>query len=273
VLLASVLCCVLVPIALRDQSCAGACQDTSNSCPNQYVAGECPGPTNIQCCPEPTPDCTGQCQDNSLPCSGSYVANQCPGPANVECCSSSPPPPPGGDCSAFADSQWNCADPSCGSTVGSGQPQPNYECAEFVARSLASAGYISLGATDPQSSYANYQYNGNTYDLLWTSSHSAEGGPLGVEDLLQALGWTTGGGVGDCTVLLVEGSGGYETHVAVGVADNLIDAHNNARFHVSGSFYQVDNIYNPPALNRTANPHPRNHPKPTHYKSLYKPSN
>jgi len=81
---------------VRSQSCAGCCQDTSNSCPNQYFAGECPGPSNIQCCPEPTPDCNGQCQDNSLPCSGSYVANECPGPSNVQCCTSSPPPPSGG---------------------------------------------------------------------------------------------------------------------------------------------------------------------------------
>jgi len=222
--------------------CQGSCQDTGNYCPSSYQPGLCPGPSNIECCPEAT-NCPGQCQDNSLQCSGNYVAGLCPGPDNVQCCEAVQP---GSGCGGFADSQWNCADPGCSSTVPEGSPQPNYECAEFVSRSLASGGYISLGATDPQGSYANYNYNGQTYDLLWTSSHSAEGGPLGLEDLLQAMGWSTGGGVSDCTVLLVEGSGGYETHVAVGIASGLIDAHNNARYHVDSGYYSVDNIYNPP---------------------------
>jgi len=68
--------------------CAGACQDTSNPCPNAYIPNECAGPSNIECCPEPTPSCNGQCQDNSLPCSGSYQSNMCPGPSNVQCCTS-----------------------------------------------------------------------------------------------------------------------------------------------------------------------------------------
>jgi len=190
-----------------------------------------------------------------LPCSGSYVAGECPGPDNVQCCTSSGPTPPGSGCQGFADSQWNCADPGCGSTVPDGSPQPNYECAEFVSRTLAAGGYISLGSTDPQTSYANFQYtDGNTYDLLWTSSKSAEGGPLGVEDLLIAMGWQNGGSITECTVLLVVGSGGYETHIAVGVAADTIDAHNNARYHVGDSYYDVNNIYNPPAsmrFNRT----------------------
>jgi hypothetical protein len=139
----------------------------------------------------------------------------------------------GGSCQNFADDQWfylqasvyvfcvfflpllfrNCADPSCSSTVPAGSGQPNYECAEFVSRSLASgiipllflllsslhvvsvyflAGYVpNLGPLDPQANYGSYSYNGQTYDLLWTSSQS--GGPLGVEDFLQASGWSSGG--------------------------------------------------------------------------------
>jgi len=76
-----------VACAINGQaSCAGACQDNSNPCPGDYQPGVCPGPANIQCCPEPTPNCNGQCQDNSLSCSGQYAAGQCPGPDNVQCC-------------------------------------------------------------------------------------------------------------------------------------------------------------------------------------------
>jgi len=67
-------------------SCPGVCQPTSSHCPNAYKADLCPGPANIECCPEATPDCTGQCQSNSLPCGGSYKAGLCPGPDNIQCC-------------------------------------------------------------------------------------------------------------------------------------------------------------------------------------------
>jgi hypothetical protein len=131
--------------------------------------------------------------------------------------------------------------------VPAGSAQSGYECAEFVSRSLASAGYLTVGATDPQGSYSNYNYGGSTYDLLWTSSKSALGGPLGVEDLLIALGWSTGGSVQDCSAILVVGSEGYETHIVVGVDTNVIDAHNMARYHVNSNFYDINNVYNPPS--------------------------
>jgi hypothetical protein len=108
----------LLPCVILSQTCPGACQDTSNPCPGSYQAGLCPGPSNIECCQEATPECQGQCQDNSLPCSGTYRTNECPGPANVQCCSSSGPPPgpptsPSGGCATFANNEWNCADPQC----------------------------------------------------------------------------------------------------------------------------------------------------------------
>jgi len=67
-----------------------------------------------------------------------------------------------------------------------------------------------------------------------------------VEDLLQAMGWKTGGAVNDCSAILVVGSEGYETHIVVGVGPDTINAHNVARYHVPGSYYQIDNVYNPP---------------------------
>jgi len=231
-----------------EAKCNGACQKTSVHCPANYIKGECPGPADIECCPEDVSKCNGQCQDNSLGCDGHYEAGKCPGPANVECCV----PGGGGGCNGFADSQWNCGDVSCSYRVAAGEPQPNYECAEFVSRSLAAGGHIALSPHAPQSDYANFVHHGQQYDLLWTSSHSAGGGPKGVEDLLQVLGWHRNGPVGDCTVLFVVGSGGYETHVAVGVGRDTIDAHNMARYHVGPSFYDVNNVYNPPGRSRNA---------------------
>jgi hypothetical protein len=88
---------------------------------------------------------------------------------------------------------------------------------------------------------------------------SKQGPPLGLEDLLIALGWSHGGSVGDCSVLMVVGSNGPYSHTAVGVGPGSCDAHNNARYHVAPSFYQIDAVYNPPgrrhfAGNETALP-------------------
>lgn len=154
----------------------------------------------------------------------------------------------GTGCAPFADSQWNCADPGCNSRVNAGDGQDGYECAEFAARSIASAGLIpGLSPTAPQSAYGGFNYNGNTYDLLWTSSSGGEGGPLGLEDYLQAAGWVSGGSIQDCSVLLCVGSGGPKTHATLGVGPNLIDAHNMAQYHVPPSFYQINTVWNPPA--------------------------
>lgn len=149
----------------------------------------------------------------------------------------------GGSCASFADANYLCANAACSSHVSAGSAQPNYQCAEFVARTLASTGKIpNLTSGSSQSSYGSYHYNGVTYDLLWTS-HKA-GGPLGLEDFLIASGWKSGGSVKDCSVAFVSGSHGAWGHVAVGVGSNLLDAHNNARLHVSSTYYTVNAIYN-----------------------------
>jgi len=243
-------CVVLFDLPLVSAQCQGACQDIGVYCPNAYIANECPGPDNIQCCPEATPDCPGQCQDNSLDCDGNYVAGLCPGPDNVECCESnapSPPPPPGG-CASFAENEWNCADPACDSRVNDGDPQPNYECAEFVARTLAAGGLIPIDPYADQSEYGSFAANGNTYDLLWVSSK--QGGPLGLEDYLRDSGWTECGSdascVHECSALMVDGADGPYSHAVVGVADGVLDAHNMARHDVAPDYYKIDDVYNPP---------------------------
>jgi len=145
-----------------------------------------------------------------------------------------PPPPPssppasGGSCKAFADSQWNCVTPSCTSRVGDGAMQPSYMCAEFVARALASAGRIpGLSSMASQGAYANFGYNGRSYNLCWTSSRG--NGRLGLEDFLQAAGWHNSGAstgvIGDCSVIFAYP--GF-SHVGIGVGNGQLDAHNKA---------------------------------------------
>jgi len=151
---------------------------------------------------------------------------------------------------SFADANWNCVDPSCSARVSAGTFQDNYECAEFVSRSLSAAGvFPGLSPSSSQSAFGNYKWsNGKTYDLLWVSND--EGGPLGLEDILKAMGWksvgtdcsaVTAGYVGICT-----GADGPHSHTWVGVGPNLADAHNSARFHVPCTFYPNNVIYAPP---------------------------
>jgi len=151
---------------------------------------------------------------------------------------------------SFADANWNCVDPKCTSRVSAGTFQDNYECAEFVSRSLSAAGvFPGLTPSSAQSAFGNYKYsNGKTYDLLWVSS--VQGLPLGLEDLLKEMGWkaqgtscsgVTAGYVGICT-----GSDGPHSHTWVGVGANLADAHNSARYHVACDFYPNNVIYAPP---------------------------
>jgi len=149
----------------------------------------------------------------------------------------------------FANNNWNCAQAACTSKVTSGTFQPNYECAEFVARSLAAGGYIpNLTPGAAQSAYGSYKYQGTTYDLLWVSSK--QGPPLGLSDFLTKIGWrnvgTSSSNIGVGSVVVCHGSNGAWGHVVVGVGSNLVDAHNSARYHVSGTYYSITAIYNPP---------------------------
>jgi len=243
------LCFTLLP-SIFAGSCPGLCQNIDIKCSVAYTAGLCPGGNNIECCKMATPSCSGQCQDNSLPCSGHYTANECPGGNNIQCCSGSAPPPPpvNGTCATFANNQWDCATPTCATRVSAGTGQPSYQCAEFVSRTLASAGLLPISALAAQSSYLNFHANGKTYDLLWVSSK--QGGPLGLDDYLKESGWTSCGTsvncVNECSALMVVGSEGPYSHTVVGVGKDVCDAHNVARYHVSPTIYNIDNVWNPP---------------------------
>jgi len=143
----------------------------------------------------------------------------------------------------YADSHWNCVDAGCSSTVSAGTGQPNYQCAEFVARSLAAAGFVpGLGPNSPQSAYDPYVApNGRSYDLLWVGWTTASGYSTGINGLYQYL--TQNGIAADIgqvptseialsdVVIYHEGQGHTAIVVQTG-SSPLVDAHNNARYHV-----------------------------------------
>jgi len=160
--------------------------------------------------------------------------------------------PMAGPCRPWADQQWNCTTPACTSHVQTGQAQPNYQCAEYAARVVASGGHIpGLNPMSAQSFVGAFKYGGKTYDLLWVSSKHFEGeNIIGLEDYLIAAGWKNAGtstaNIHDCSVVITDGSKGPYSHAVVGVANNLLNAHNVARKGVAGSTYHINVIYNPP---------------------------
>src|SRR5579885_2634647 len=96
---------------------------------------------------------------------------------------------------SYADSHWNCGNAACTFRVSAGTPQPNFQCAEFVARSLAAVGKVpGLTPNSSQSAYGSYHArNGRTYDLLWTGVDASGTNDEGIPGLYQYL---TQNGVG-----------------------------------------------------------------------------
>jgi len=150
-----------------------------------------------------------------------------------------------------------------------------------VSRTLASAGLIPLDPYEAQSHYGSFSANGNTYDLLWVSSRQG-GGILGLEDYLKDSGWTECGAsascVSECSALMVTGSEGAYSHTCVGIADQVVDAHNVARYQVAASFYHINDVWNPPgnvfeivAKQRAERAKMKQDPNPEYKKPQYKP--
>ena len=143
---------------------------------------------------------------------------------------------------AYADSHWNCGNAACTYRVSAGTSQPNFQCAEFVARSLAAEGKVpGLSSTSSQSAYGSYRArNGRTYDLLWVGVNSGgynDGGVRGLYQYLTENGVGTNIGnspsraaAGDVTFHF-EGQGHTGLLVQAG-SNALADFHNNARYHV-----------------------------------------
>lgn len=145
----------------------------------------------------------------------------------------------------YADGHWNCATAACTSKVAAGSAQPNFQCAEFVSRSLAAEGLVpGLTSNSSQAAYGSYKAkNGKTYDLLWVGVDAN-----GFTSLAGLYQYVTQNGVGtdvgknlsaavpgDVAIYFVN-----EGHTAIKVAGSgsgsLFDAHNNARYHVPNEY-------------------------------------
>lgn len=158
---------------------------------------------------------------------------------------------------SYANSHWRwtyydhsahltCSGSTCKylTDTNSGWTQPDFECAEFVARSLAAAGLIpGLSPSSPPSAYDPYTGpNGKTYDLLWVGYAAPYDG---VKQYLLDNGLATDIGnnpsaasAGDI-VIYPGGDGTGHTSILVSMngSNSLVDAHNNAAYQANYLMY------------------------------------
>jgi hypothetical protein len=153
----------------------------------------------------------------------------------------------------FAENHWNWTAWNDRTPVAAGGDQPDYQCAEFVARAMAAARLIpGLSPNAPQDDYFHYTApNGKIYDLLLISDlpqyHN-------LYDYLMDSG--VGTDVGDDPVaaqpgdivVTYAGPGGTKSHTglvvqaATGGAEATVDAHNHARFHFGYHYYAPSHL-------------------------------
>jgi hypothetical protein len=143
----------------------------------------------------------------------------------------------------YADAHWNCTTAACTARVPAGSAQPNFQCAEFVSRSLAAEGKVpGLTSNSAQSAYGSYRAkNGQTYDLLWVGVDANGYNDEGIPGLYQYLTQNgVGTNIGNTPSKAVPGDvtfhfeGQGHTGLLVQTGSNpLADFHNNARYHVS----------------------------------------
>lgn len=161
---------------------------------------------------------------------------------------------------SYADSHWNCANISCTSKVSAGSSQPNFECAEFVARALATEGKVpGLTSSSSQAAYGSYKAkNGKVYNLLWVGWAYGGWDGMGLYQYLiqngigSNIGNTPSKAVPGDVPIYFEGAGHTSLLVQTG-SNPLVDAHNNARYHVgytegySLTIVHIANVASPPA--------------------------
>ncbi|QMU70731.1 amidase domain-containing protein [Streptacidiphilus sp. P02-A3a] len=153
----------------------------------------------------------------------------------------------------YANAHWNWTAWNDSAPVAPGRAQPNYECAEFVARSLAAAGLVpGLGPNDPQNGYRAYSApNGKVYDLLLISvlpqynnlyAYLRDSG-VG-QDVGEQLGQAQPGDV----VVTYLGTNGTASHTglvaqaATATGEAGVDAHNNARLDYGYHYYAPSHL-------------------------------
>jgi Putative amidase domain len=153
---------------------------------------------------------------------------------------------------SYANSHWNCYTVACTTRVGAGTLQPGFQCAEFVARALATEGLLpGLKSTSPQYAFDPYRPAGSnkSYDLLlighvgglhtladYVADHLVSRG------LAKNIGkHLQGASPGDMVV--IQDSTGAPDHTALIVATGVstvstkVDAHNYARYNYPLSAY------------------------------------
>ena len=165
-----------------------------------------------------------------------------------------PQPPPDTDASArtlevrYANAHWNWTAWNDSTAVSPGSAQPNYECAEFVARSLAAAGLVpGLGPNDPQNNYRAYAApNGKVYDLLLISNlpqHNNLYAYLMDSGVGQDVGDQPGQAQPGDIVVTYLGAGSRPSHTGLvaragtATSEATVDAHNNARLDYGYHYY------------------------------------
>ena len=154
---------------------------------------------------------------------------------------------------AFAESHWNWTAWNDSTPVAGGADQPNYQCAEFVARAMAAAGLIpGLSPDAPQNDYFNYTApNGKVYDLLLISVLPQYNN---IYDYLMDSG--LGIDVGDNPaaaqpgdfVVTYLGPNNTSSHMGLVAtaptvtSEATVDAHNHARLHYGYHFYAPSHL-------------------------------
>ena len=154
---------------------------------------------------------------------------------------------------SFAEAHWNWSAWNDSTPVAFGSGQPNYQCAEFVARSMAAAGLIpGLSPDAPQDAYFHYTApNGKVYDLLLISvlpqyhniyAYLMDSG-VGIDVGNNPAAARPGDYV--VTYLAPDGTASHMGLVATAptaTAEGTVDAHNNARLHYGYHYYAPSHL-------------------------------
>lgn len=164
-------------------------------------------------------------------------------PNVVPCCSGGGLTYTRSNATTYANNHWNWRAYNDSNTVAAGNAQPDFECAEFVSRSLTHGGIVpGLSAyNSSQTAYGNYKPgNGKTYDMLLVTPLS---GYHTFQAYLTDYGLATNIGhnlssarYGD--VVIFEDSNHVAQHTVIivkvgsGTGTTLIDAHNNAHYQL-----------------------------------------
>ncbi|MHA6757746.1 amidase domain-containing protein [Streptacidiphilus sp. PAMC 29251] len=153
----------------------------------------------------------------------------------------------------YAEAHWNWTAWNDSTAVPFGSAQPDYQCAEFVARALAAAGLVpGLSPDASQDDYFHYTApNGKVYDLLLISELPQYNN---LYAYLLDSGIATDVGdqpaqakPGDIVVTYLGPDGtlshvGLVSHAPTATAEATVDAHNNARLDYGYHFYAPSHL-------------------------------